>query len=257
LAREVKIAAFQAPVSGAGAADALALIRRRVQQCEAEGVAILCCPEAVVGGLADDARDPFGIAVPSAGILSFFAPVRDAKLTTIIGFTELSSDGWLYNSAAVISHGMLAGVYRKQRPAIRQSVYRAGTDSPVFQADRVCFGVLICYDSTFPDLGAGLASRGARVLFVPTNNTQPASKASTGVVAAARACDVALATKNRCWVVRADMAGMADGVRSEGTTGIISPAGTLVSSARALSEDLLVAEIRVPAVATSNARAGF
>jgi hypothetical protein len=34
--------------------DALELIRDRIKWCETEGVDILCCPEAVLGGLADD-----------------------------------------------------------------------------------------------------------------------------------------------------------------------------------------------------------
>lgn len=81
-----------------------------------------------------------------------------------------------YNSAAVVSRGILAGVYRKRHPAIRQSVHRAGEDSPVFNSDGLCFGVLLCYDSTFPDLDVDLVSRGTPVLVVPTNNALPESK---------------------------------------------------------------------------------
>ena len=248
----MKVAAFQAPLSAMGAEeDALASIRRCVDQCDAEGVAILCCPEAVVGGLADYARDPFRTAIPTSGILSFLAPVARGKLTTIVGFTEVSSDGSLYNAAAVVSRGTLIGVYRKQHPAIRQSVYRPGEDSPVFHADEVCFGILICYDSTFRDLGAELSARGARVLFVPTNNALPASKASTELLAEAQACDFALATETGCWIVRADVAGMANGLRSDGSTAITSPTGQTVSSARMLSEDLLVVEIDLTAADTT------
>jgi predicted amidohydrolase len=116
-------------------------------------------------------------------------------------------------------------------------------DLPVFDADGLCFGVLSSYDSTFPDLAAGLASRGARVLFVPTNNALPESKASVEIVAEARACDAAIATENRCWVVRADVAGVASGLRSRGSSAIISPTGKVVSTARADAEDLLVVEI--------------
>jgi predicted amidohydrolase len=81
------------------------------------------------------------------------------------------------------------------------------------------------------------------VLFVPTNNALPEAKASTELVAAARACDVALATENGCWVVRAGVAGVAGGLRSDGSSAITSPAGKTVSTARALVEDLLVVEI--------------
>jgi predicted amidohydrolase len=238
----MKVAAWQAPLSSIGA-DALALLRRRVDQCETEGVGILCCPEALIGGLADCADDPSEAAIPASGILRFLGPVTDARLTVIVGFTELSSDGGLYNSAAVVSHGALAGVYRKRHPAIRRSVYRPGTESPTFHADGVCFGILICYDSTFGHLGADLASRGARALFVPTNNALPASQTSNEMLAEARACDVALATRNDCWVVRADVAGAAHDLRSEGSSRITSPKGKIMSTARPFGEDLLVAEL--------------
>jgi predicted amidohydrolase len=239
----MKVAAWQAPLVGSSAKDVLASIRSRVDDCEAEGVAILCCPEAVVGGLADYAPDACETAIPTSDILSFLAPIANARLTTIVGFTERSSDSCLYNSAAVVGHGRLSGVYRKWHPAVRRSVYRAGSASPVFQVDGACFGILICYDSTFPELGANLASRGARVIFVPTNNALPKSNSSSDLVLAARACDTALATGNHCWVVRADVAGMMGGLQSAGSSAIISPTGKTVSSARPLSDDLLVAEI--------------
>jgi predicted amidohydrolase len=238
----MKIAAWQAPLSSIGA-DALALLRRRLDQCEAEGVGILCCPEALIGGLADWADDPSSAAIPSSGILRVLCPVADARLTVIVGFTELSSDGGFYNSAAVVSHGALAGVYRKRHPAIRRSVYRPGTESPVFHADGMCFGILICYDSTFPHLGADLASRGARVLFVPTNNALPASRASNGLLPDVQACDTSLATENGSWIVRADVAGVAGDLRSEGSSCITSPTGKTVSTGRPFEEDLLVADL--------------
>ena len=238
----MKVAALQTALASVGSGDGLALIRRRMEQCEAEGVAILCCPEAVVGGLADYAPDPLQFAVTPSAVLASLGPMADTRLVTIVGFTELGSDGTIYNSAAIVSRGTLAGVYRKRHPAIRRSVYSAGGDSPVFQASGVQFGVLICYDSTFPDLAVDLASRGAQVLFIPTNNALPESKAPTELVAEARACDVALARGSGSWVVRADVAGVAGGLRSDGSSAITSPAGKTLSTARALVEDLLVVE---------------
>jgi hypothetical protein len=39
--------------------DVLPLIRRRVRWCEEQRVEILCCPEAILGGLADYAKRPY------------------------------------------------------------------------------------------------------------------------------------------------------------------------------------------------------
>jgi|HubBroStandDraft_6_1064221.scaffolds.fasta_scaffold902420_1 predicted amidohydrolase len=41
----MKVAAFQARLLNAGSTEALGLIRQRVEQCEASGVTLLCCPE--------------------------------------------------------------------------------------------------------------------------------------------------------------------------------------------------------------------
>ncbi len=59
----MKIAAYQTPLLPNGSMEAVQLIRDRVKWCETEGVDILCCPEAVLGRLADDAECPENIAI--------------------------------------------------------------------------------------------------------------------------------------------------------------------------------------------------
>lgn len=59
----MKVAAYQAPLLPGGSSEAIGLIREQVERCEAEGVEILCCPEAVLGGLADYAARPADIAI--------------------------------------------------------------------------------------------------------------------------------------------------------------------------------------------------
>ncbi len=224
--------------------DAVALIRERVEWCEKNGVAILCCPEAILGGLADYSGDPAGIAIATdAGQLeSTLAPLASDVVTTIIGFTELAEVG-LYNSAAVFERGSVTGVYRKLHPAIRRSVYQAGRDVPVFQAGGLTFGIAICNDSNDFELARCIAAQGATALFVPTNNGLPPARACAEIVAEARNVDIATAIQNRMWVIRADVAGRSDELVSYGSSGIVDPGGVVVQSAQQMSEDLLVAEI--------------
>lgn len=129
----MKVAAYQAPLLPAGSMEAVDLIRERIAWCEADGVEILCCPEAVLGGLADYAADPaaFAVSVESGQLAEVLAPLASDTVTAIVGFTEVSGDGALYNSAAVLHQGAVAGVYRKRHPAIRKSVYQAGDESSV------------------------------------------------------------------------------------------------------------------------------
>src|SRR5436853_3956021 len=154
---------------------AVELIRKRVVWCEAEGVEILCCPEAILGGLADYAACPteFAIDVESGQLSAVLAPLASGTVTTILGFTEISGAGLLYNSAAVFHQGAVVGLYRKLHPAIRKSIYQPGDQTPVFEVDGLTFGIVICNDSNDRELARIMASQGATALFLPTNNGLP------------------------------------------------------------------------------------
>jgi predicted amidohydrolase len=171
----VRVAAYQAPLLTAGSMDALDLIAARVAWCEAEGVTILCCPEAILGGLADYSEDPcqFAIDADAGRLDAGLAPLASDTVTTIVGFTELASGGRLYNSAAVFQRGSVAGLYRKLHPAIRRSVYEAGNEVPVFQVGELTFGIVICNDSNYSEPARLMAAQDATALFVPTNNGLP------------------------------------------------------------------------------------
>lgn len=247
----ISVAAYQAPLASARFPEALASVQRRVRYCEANEISILCCPEAFLGGLADYLDDRQDIAIPTDRIESALAPLASDRVTTIVGLSERAADGRLFNSAAMVQRGSLIGVYRKQHPAIRHSVYAAGAGQTVFHAAGLTFGVVICHDSTFPELVTLMASHGAAVLFVPTNNALPRSRSTEPgeVVAEARACDRERARENRMWIVRADVAGETDALRSMGSSSIVDPTGRVRVEGRPFEEDLLVAEI--PLAATS------
>src|SRR5262245_58610156 len=124
----MRVAAYQPPLLPYGSMEALGLIARQVKVCEAAGVEILGCPEAVLGGLADDSDDPAGLAidVESGELRARLSPLASDSVTTIVGFTEAWADGRWFNSAAVFSRNNVVGVYRKMHPAINRSVYTPG-----------------------------------------------------------------------------------------------------------------------------------
>ncbi len=239
----MKVAAYQAPLLATGSLVALQLIRNCVARCEAEGIAILCCPEAILGGLADYAESPKRFALHADRLDAELAPIASDVVTTILGFTELADDDRIYNAAAVYRGGKVIGIYRKQYPAIHQSVYAAGTETPVFEVGGLTFGIAICNDSNYSKLVKRISAQGATALFVPCNNGLPASRNSSEIVASARKCDVDRAVENRMWVIRTDVAGCTTELVSHGSSGIVDPHGVIVRSARHLSEDLLLAEI--------------
>jgi predicted amidohydrolase len=222
--------------------EAIELIRSRVEWCEAQRVEILCCPEAILGGLADYAARPADIAldVESGQLSATLRPLASKTVTTILGFSEISGSH-LFNSAAIFHKGSVVGIYRKLHPAIRKSIYEAGNRIPVFTIGNLTFGILICNDSNYPEPARIMASQGATALFVPTNNGLPAERAE--VVTEARNVDVALAVNNSVRVIRADVAGRTEDLVSYGSSGIVDRDGTVLQSAQRLTADLLVANL--------------
>jgi hypothetical protein len=59
----IKVAAYQAPLLPIGSIEAIELIAAQVRTCEAIGVQVLCCPEGIIGGLADYAERPVEFAI--------------------------------------------------------------------------------------------------------------------------------------------------------------------------------------------------
>jgi predicted amidohydrolase len=141
----------------------------------------------------------------------------------------------------VFHGGRLAGIARKRHPAIRRSVYSAGDQSPVFTIGPLPFGIMICNDSNYPELAADMAARGARVIFLPSNNSLPPERAD--VVALSRAVDIARARDNEVMIVRADVAGRTANRVSFGSSAIVDAGGTVLRAGEALREDILIAEV--------------
>ena len=239
----MKLAAWQAPLLPRGSMVAIGLARERIAWCEAEGVCILLCPEALLGGLADDAECPTeaAIGVENGELETLLAPLASNIVTTIIGFTEITSAGKLHNSAAIHHRGTLLGVYRKRHPAIRRSVYSPGEGAPVFTIDGLTFGIMICNDTNHPELARALIASGAQALFVPSNNALSPEKAD--VVGATHAVDIACARENRVPVVRADVAGRSADRVAFGTSIIVGAGGGILTQASPLVEDMLVATV--------------
>jgi predicted amidohydrolase len=240
----VKVAAYQAPLSACGQVEVLELIREQVRRCESAGVEILCCPEAVLGGLADYSARPAEIAIHVEGgqLGEILAPLASDSVTTIVGFTEIGRLGRLFNSAAVLSRGSILGVYRKLYPAINRSVYHAGGGMPVFTVGGLTFGILICLDSNYHEPARIMAARGAAALFVPTNNGLPPGKGGPELPAETRNVDIARAVENSVSVIRADVAGRTAGLVACGTSGIVDPDGMVLATATP-GDNLVVADI--------------
>jgi predicted amidohydrolase len=134
----VKVAAYQAPLLPEGSFEAVRLIQERVRECETKGVSVLCCPEAILGGLADYSDNLARIAIRTDGrqLESVLAPLASDRVTVIAGFTEHGLDGALYNAAAVFQRGQVTGLYRKIHPALRRFRVSGWCRDPCISGER-------------------------------------------------------------------------------------------------------------------------
>ena len=87
----ITVAAYQASLAATRSVQVIDLIRAQVERCESLGIDILCCPEGVLGGLADYSDRPRAIAISVAGghLEAVLAPLASDRVTTIVGFTEI------------------------------------------------------------------------------------------------------------------------------------------------------------------------
>lgn len=81
----------------------------------------------------------------------------------------------LYNAAVIINNeGTPLGTYRKVHPFADEKRWcRAGCDFPVFDTNIGKIGIMICWDTAFPEVARCLALNGAELLVVSTNWEDP------------------------------------------------------------------------------------
>jgi len=225
--------------------SAIEHLSSRVRECEHLGIALLCCPEATLGGLIDYLEAPDSVAIPPdrESLARRLQPLASEAVTVIIGFTERDHLGRYYNAAAIYSRSEVQGVYRKRHPAIRHSRYTARTETPVFTTPNGTIGVLICRDSLDADLAAALVRQGARTLCIPTNNAMPADRGGPDLVDEVRALDAWYATMLGATVIRADVIGAHHGLVSAGASVVTLPGGEQVFARGVATGELIVAEV--------------
>ena len=88
----MKVAAYQAPLLACGSMEALGPIREQIDRCESARVELLCCPEAVLGGLADYSTRPTTIAID----------VEGGQLHALTGVEPTRSSGREENHGAMV-----------------------------------------------------------------------------------------------------------------------------------------------------------
>lgn len=96
------------------------------------------------------------------------------RVKIIFGFPELK-DNKVFNSACFINDdGELLGIHRKAHLwDEEEKYYSPGNSFTVWDTDIGKIGIMICFDSQFPESARLLALQGADMIMVPTGNMSP------------------------------------------------------------------------------------
>lgn len=190
--------------------------------------------------LAEEVGDSGTLESPT--LRSWQRTAEETGVFVVGGFLEREGDS-LYNSAAVVGPGFF-GRYRKTHLwDAEKLLYEAGRDLPVFDTLLGRIGVLICYDTWFPETARTLTLRGANLLCVPANAPDDwvPEEQRRGDLAMLNIHAISHANANRLFVACANRVG--DGYL--GRSCVVDPTGGVLAFGSAAEEELISAEVAI------------
>jgi len=225
-------------------------IRAAMQHAHAAGAHIVCLPELALTGYPpeDLLLKPGFVAANLRKLDELIDASRDLPgLAAVIGFVDRDHD--IYNAAAIIHEGNLAGTYHKHYlPNYgvfdENRYFQAGHKAPVFLINDVHVGVTVCEDVWYPTGPMTLqAHAGAEVIININGSPYHAGKGIfRETMLATRAAD------NGVIVVYLNMVGGQDELVFDGGSMVFNEQGALIARAKEFAEDMLIVDLDTASV---------
>jgi predicted amidohydrolase len=241
---DLTVVAFQSRAIYRDIKQGVNIIKKTIQWAENENVDILCFPECFLQGYILDEMEArqAGLQLDSEEFKNILKSLRNYKTTVILGLIEQES-GKIYNTAAVIEKGKLVGKYRKQHLLKKESFFKKGISSPVFEKKKVKYGINICYDTRFSESIRKMAKMGAQIIFCPLNNSLP-HKIADKWRNRHLLYWIARAKEASCWIITADVIEKSDTNTGFGFTTLIDPNGKVIEYLEQLKPGMLKYQIK-------------
>lgn len=170
---------WQGPCSNTDMRVNFAAATEAVNQAARAGCKFLCLPETFLTGYGSKALvRRTAIPLTDRRLMALARHAKRRKLVLLAGLNERRANGDIANTMAILHNGKVAGIYAKTMltGGDIQSGYCVDDDLPVFSINGLTFGIIICHDSSFPEVAATMAWKGARVIFSPHFNAISADR---------------------------------------------------------------------------------
>lgn len=156
------------------------------------------------------------------------------NVKVIFGFPEVVNNK-VYNSACLINHnGELIGVHRKAHLWNEEAnYYSAGDNFHVWETDIGKIGIMICYDTQFPESARLLALKGAQMILVPTGNMSPFESLQPFNICSR-------AEENQIFVITTNLVGTEEPLYFFGESTAADPFGKIIAKADQTEKGILV-----------------
>ncbi|HUX87688.1 MAG TPA: NAD+ synthase [Chloroflexota bacterium] len=246
-ARSVRVALSQLN-SVVGDLDGnLELIAADVDRARAAGAEIVLFPElALTGYPPEDLLLKASFITDNRRRLEELA-LRCRGITVVVGFVDAKGD--IYNAAAVIHDGEIAGVYHKRfLPNYgvfdEDRYFRPGSEAPIFALGDVTFGVNICEDVWYPT-GPAVSQVRAGANLILNLNASPyhrGKKCFRESMLATRAAD------NAVIIAYTNMVGGQDELVFDGNAMVFDEQGRMIAEGTQFEESLLFVDLDLEAV---------
>jgi NAD+ synthase (glutamine-hydrolysing) len=169
-------------------------------------------------------------------------------ITAIVGFVDQNSRKDLYNAAAIIADGKIKGVYRKENlPNYgvfdEKRYFVKGENNALFKSGQVLCGINICEDiwADKPTV-YWQTKQGAKVLI-----NLSGSPYDLGKLKQREKLLVNLAKEHAVYVCYNNLVGGQDELVFDGGSLVINPKGQVIASGKQFEEDLITADLDIPA----------
>jgi len=168
--RPVRLATIHyRPQNGSSSMENLQQFAEYIKIASERGADIVCLPEGITLAGTGKTYVECSESVPGQTTDFLGKLAREYNLYIVAGILEREGPV-VYNTAVLMDKdGSLAGKYRKV--SLPREEYEGGVTPgnsiPVFETEFGRIGIMICWDSEFPEVARMLAWKGAEVIFVP------------------------------------------------------------------------------------------